>query len=110
MVPLSFARPLLVLSGAIVITSCSPSSTSTANAPNAGASAADADWLAYNRTLPGDRFSPLAEIDRTNVAQLKQICIYMVPEVSSLQTGPLVVGGAMYFTTDVVTASHRRRF
>src|SRR5580704_768800 len=62
---------------------------------------ADADdWLTYNRTLAGDRFSPLKEIDRSNVAQLKAICTYTLPEVSSLQTGPLVVDGTMYFTTD----------
>jgi alcohol dehydrogenase (cytochrome c) len=28
------------------------------------------------------------------------ICTYTLPEVSSLQTGPLVVDGTMYFTTD----------
>jgi alcohol dehydrogenase (cytochrome c) len=61
---------------------------------------ADADWLTYNRTLAGDRFSPLKEMDRSNVAQLKAICTYALPEVSSLQTGPLVIDGAMYFTTD----------
>ena len=95
-----FAWWLLVLLGAIVITACSPSSSSTATALYVAAPAADDDWLAYNRTLPGDRFSPLAEIDRANVGQLKQICMYTLPEVSSLQTGPLVVGGTMYFTTD----------
>ncbi len=61
---------------------------------------ADADWLTYNRTPAGDRFSPLKEIDRSNVAQLMAICTYTLPEVSSLQTGPLVVDGTMYFTTD----------
>jgi alcohol dehydrogenase (cytochrome c) len=67
---------------------------------SSGAQVADADWLTYNRTLPGDRFSPLKEINRSNVAQLKTICTYSLPEVSSLQTGPLVVDGTMYFTTD----------
>ena len=67
---------------------------------SSGAQVADADWLTYNRTLPGDRFSPLKEINRSNVAQLKAICTYTLPEVSSLQTGPLVVDGTMYFTTD----------
>jgi hypothetical protein len=61
---------------------------------------ADADWLTYDRTLAGDRFSPLKEINRSNVAQLKSICTCTLPEVSSLQTGPLVVDGTMYFTTD----------
>lgn len=67
---------------------------------SSGAQVADADWLTYNRTLPGDRFSPLKEINRSNVAQLKAICTYTLPEVFSLQTGPLVVDGTMYFTTD----------
>ena len=67
---------------------------------SAGAQVADGDWLTYNRTLAGDRFSPLKEINRSNVAQLKSICTYKLPEVSSLQTGPLVVDGTMYFTTD----------
>jgi alcohol dehydrogenase (cytochrome c) len=72
------------------------SSTSAAAAPAVAA----ADWPAYNRTLAGDRFSPLDEIDRGNVAQLALLCTYTLPEVSSLQTGPLVVAGTMYFTTD----------
>ncbi len=50
---------------------------------SAGAQVADGDWLNYNRTLAGDRFSPLKEINRSNVAQLKSICTYKLPEVSS---------------------------
>ncbi len=62
--------------------------------------AAAGDWPAYNRTLAGDRFSPLAEIDRGNVAQLRLLCTYTLPEVSSMQAGPIVVDGTMYFTTE----------
>jgi alcohol dehydrogenase (cytochrome c) len=84
----------------------------TDNAPNAGSppssapaalasDAADAaDWPAYNRTLAGDRFSPLAEIDRSNVAQLHVACSYTLPEVSAMQAGPIVIDGTMYFTTE----------
>jgi alcohol dehydrogenase (cytochrome c) len=61
------------------------------------------DWPSYNRTVPGDRFSPLTEIDRSNVARLKSICTYTLPEVTSLQTGPIVVGGTMFFTTDTIS-------
>ncbi len=61
------------------------------------------DWPAFNRTLAGDRFSPLAEIDRSNVARLAQVCAYTLPEVAALQAGPVVVGGAMYFSTDTMT-------
>jgi glucose dehydrogenase len=67
---------------------------------SSSAQVADANWAAYNRTLAGDRFSPLKEINRSNVAKLKAICTYTLPEVSSLQTGPLVIDGTMYFTTD----------
>jgi alcohol dehydrogenase (cytochrome c) len=81
----------------------------TDNAPNAGspqfsAPAAEAvgaaDWPAYNRTLAGDRFSPLAEIDRSNIAQLRLACTYTLPEVSAMQAGPIVIDGTMYFTTE----------
>ncbi|HET8699061.1 MAG TPA: PQQ-binding-like beta-propeller repeat protein, partial [Gammaproteobacteria bacterium] len=58
------------------------------------------DWPAYNRTVAGARFSPLAEIDRGNVASLAPVCSYTLPEVSALQTGPIVVAGVMYFTTE----------
>ncbi|HZF31404.1 MAG TPA: PQQ-binding-like beta-propeller repeat protein [Gammaproteobacteria bacterium] len=71
-----------------------------APARSQAADAAPGDWPAYNRTPSGDRFSPLAEIDRANVAGLQAVCSYALPEVSALQTGPLVIAGAMYFTTE----------
>src|SRR5215470_4984542 len=61
------------------------------------------DWPSYNRTLAGDRFSPLSQIDRSNVASLQTICSYSLPEVVDLQTGPVVVNGTMYFTSDTLT-------
>src|ERR1700683_1608458 len=69
-----------------------------------GASAAPpvtqpADWPAYNRTLAGDRYSPLAQITTANVGQLTLRCAYTLPELASFETGPLVVDGTMYFTT-----------
>ncbi|HMA22749.1 MAG TPA: PQQ-binding-like beta-propeller repeat protein, partial [Gemmatimonadaceae bacterium] len=76
--------------------SATPAS-SAASRPNPG------DWPAYNRTLAGDRFSPLSEIDRSNVSTMRQICTYTLPEVAALQAGPVVVGGAMYFSTDTMT-------
>lgn len=61
------------------------------------------DWPTFNRTLAGDRYSPLAEIDRSNVGRLGVVCRYALPEVTALQTGPIVVGGVMYFTTDTIS-------
>jgi len=61
------------------------------------------DWSSYNRTLTGERFSPLAEINRANVARMYEVCTYTLPEVTSLQTEPIVVNGTMYFTTDTIS-------
>lgn len=63
----------------------------------------DGDWPSYNRTLAGDRFSPLGEIDRSSVAGLREVCTYTLPEVAALQAGPVVVGGTMYLSTDTIT-------
>jgi alcohol dehydrogenase (cytochrome c) len=74
-------------------------------APQAVPRAADQsdDWPSYNRTVAGERFSPLLTINRSNVARLAPVCTYTLPEVTSLQTGPLVVRGMMYFTTDTIS-------
>lgn len=61
------------------------------------------DWATYNRTLAGDRFSPLDQITAANVRRLRQLCTFDTGEQVSFQTGPVVVNGAMYFTTDTIT-------
>ena len=75
--------------------------------PSAGvaprATVAPGEWPSYNRTLAGDRFSPLTEINRSNVAHMRTVCTYTLPEVTALQTGPLVVGSTMYFTSDTIS-------
>lgn len=77
-----------------------PAAAAPDSPPAAAPSVAPADWPAYNRTLAGDRFSPLAEIDRSNAAQVRVACTYVLPEVTSMQAGPIVVDGTMYFTTE----------
>jgi alcohol dehydrogenase (cytochrome c) len=96
----------VLLSCAALLGGCGQSTepgTEPAAAPAAQAFATDdvaaADWPSYNRTLASDRFSPLAEIDRGNVAQLQVLCTYVLPEVTAMQAGPIVVAGIMYFTT-----------
>jgi alcohol dehydrogenase (cytochrome c) len=83
-----------------VLISCTPGVTVHAPVPDATVSS---DWPGYNRTLAGDRFSPLSEINRENVAKLQAVCTYALPEVTSMQTGPIVVAGTMYFTTDTIS-------
>ena len=89
----------LVFTLLIVGLSCAPATPTS----HLGPSIASADWPSYNRTLAGDRYSPLTEIDRSNVGRLQSVCSYTLPEVTSLQTGPIVVAGTMYFTTDTIS-------
>jgi alcohol dehydrogenase (cytochrome c) len=64
----------------------------------------DGDWLTYNRTYNSDRYSPLKQITRANVKNLHLLHTFdLGKDVSSMQTGPVVINGVMYFTTDTVT-------
>ena len=77
----------------LVLAACADVSIGAPAVPDPG------DWPAYNRTLAGDRYSPLAEIDAANVGRLKLHCVFTLPKVVSFQTGPLVIRGTMYFTS-----------
>jgi len=50
------------------------------------------DWPNYNRTLTAERYAPFDQINRSNVARLKQLCVYDLNVDSSFQTGPIVIG------------------
>ena len=72
------------------------------------------DWLTYNGNLSGNRYSPLKQIDRTNVKKLKLEWAFSIPlwaqflpdtpyfrenmRYFGLETVPLVVDGIMYAT------------
>ena len=84
---------LIALAALGAAAACAPCAMAASPAAPVG------DWPAYNRTLAGDRYSPLAQFTPENAGQLTLRCAYTLPEVVSFQTGPLVVGGTMYFTT-----------
>jgi alcohol dehydrogenase (cytochrome c) len=88
---------------ALALTACGHASPVTSSRAMPAATVASGDWPAFNRTLAGDRFSPLAELDRSNIARVGVVCRYALPEVTALQTGLIVVGGTMYFTTDTIS-------
>jgi alcohol dehydrogenase (cytochrome c) len=58
-----------------------------------------ADWLTYNRDLPGARYSPLHEINTTNVQRLTAVCVLQLGEQGAFEASPLVFGGRIYLTT-----------
>jgi PQQ-dependent dehydrogenase (methanol/ethanol family) len=100
-----------VVAIAIGIAAAGIASAGVAHAPPRAAGArdaaahADVDWPSYNRTLGSDRYVPLAQIDRDNVARLQPLCRIDLGVVTSFQTGPLVVAGTMYLTTEKMTAA-----
>ena len=58
----------------------------------------EGEWITFGRDYSNQRFSPLRNIDRANVARLAPAWIYQLGTVGSTQTHPLVVGGVMYVT------------
>ena len=59
----------------------------------------DGDWLMYNRTLAGDRYSPLTQINAANAHRLQVKCIAQLGEMGSFETSPIVLDGQMFVTT-----------
>src|SRR5206468_137946 len=69
----------------------------------ASARAADppvTDWPSFNRTLTAERYAPLDEINRRNVARLKPVCVYDLDVSTGFEAGLIVIGRTMYATTD----------
>jgi quinoprotein glucose dehydrogenase len=67
-----------------------------------------ADWPYYGSDPGGNRYSPLTQINRTNVTQLKIAWEYRTGDlsdgsggrrVSAFETTPIVAHGTMYFST-----------
>jgi quinoprotein glucose dehydrogenase len=74
----------------------------------AGAGGVTGDWAYYGGDAGGSRYSPLTEIDRSNVAQLTLAWEYHTGDVSDGSEGrrksefeatPIVVDGTMYLST-----------
>ncbi len=102
------------LSLSLALSACTAPVTNTANnsvnsAPAATPAApavqpvADGDWPGYNRTLDGQRFSPLNQITPENVANLKKVCEFDIGEISNFQSGIVVANNTLFATTDTNT-------
>jgi alcohol dehydrogenase (cytochrome c) len=80
--------------------------TANTNANTAATAAvADGDWPGYNRTLDGQRYSPLDQINTGNVANLKQVCDFDLGEAGNFQSGPVVAAGSLFVTTETQTVA-----
>ena len=86
-------RPLLALAAALAL----------------GSAAHAEEWASYGRDPGGTRFSPLTQIDRTNVGKLKVAWTFHTGDIatgkdkkgprSGFQTTPLFIDGRLYLTT-----------
>src|ERR1700686_4909909 len=87
----------------------------------------DVDWTAYGRDAGGTRYSPLAQVTRQNVAQLKPAWEYhtgaLTPksdlnDKAAFEATPILVDGTLYLSTpfnqvialDPVTGKQRWKF
>src|SRR5258708_18770001 len=57
------------------------------------------EWPAYNGGQAGDHYSPLTQINRSNVANLKVAWIFDTHEEGGLQTNPLMIGRMLFVYT-----------
>ena len=58
-----------------------------------------AQWTSYNKSLDGQRYSPLSQINVSNAADLVEVCRVQVADSGSFQAGLIVVDDVMYATT-----------
>ena len=57
------------------------------------------DWPVYGGTPQNDHFSPLKQVNRSNVQQLEVAWSFDTGETGGLQTSPIVVQGVLYGIT-----------
>jgi alcohol dehydrogenase (cytochrome c) len=56
------------------------------------------NWLTYSGNYEGQRYSPLSDIDRANVAGLRPVWVYQIEEPTQMETSPLVIDDVLYVT------------
>jgi alcohol dehydrogenase (cytochrome c) len=57
------------------------------------------DWTSYHGDLSGNRYSKLAQIEKSNVAKLVPRWMFTISDAPYLETTPVVVEGIMYATS-----------
>src|ERR1044071_141767 len=104
----SFAKPLALASSIALLAALAPASGVPRSRPKARGNDGPSDWGAYGRDAGGSRYSPLTEINRDNVSQLKVAWTYRTGDVSdgknarstsAFQVTPLMVDGTLYLST-----------
>src|SRR5690348_10538075 len=55
-------------------------------------------WPSFNGDYTGRRYSPLSQIDSTNIGSLTMAWAFQTRQQSAIKSTPLVVNGILYFT------------
>ena len=63
------------------------------------------EWRSYNKSLDGQRFSLLRQINANNAGSLDEVCSTRLADQGSFQAGLLVIDGVMYATTNTDTVA-----
>jgi quinohemoprotein ethanol dehydrogenase len=96
------ARLILGLTAALGLASCSggPSTTGGVDNTSLAQSAKDGvNWLSYGRTNDEQRFSPLTQVNASNVGQLGLSWFADLDTARGQEATPLVIDGTIYITT-----------
>jgi glucose dehydrogenase len=80
----------------LLAASAAPALAQVDDARMLAAAGDQANWLLYGRDYSNQRFSPLAQIDATNVKRLAPRWIFQSGVSSAFQATPIVVDGVMY--------------
>ena len=84
-------RPASMLASACILAMSSPALSA---APNS------ADWPSYGGNAAGTRYSSLTQINRSNVATLKQAWRFDLSSAAGLENQPIVIDGILYTVGD----------
>jgi glucose dehydrogenase len=87
---------LLLASGIATATGWLPHRSVMAANSGAPKKGERADWPVYGGDALDDRYSPLSQINRSNIHELKVAWIFDTGEPGGLQTNPLIIGRTLY--------------
>src|SRR3954470_13309335 len=64
----------------------------------AGLAQSGADWVHYQGSLQGSRYSPLNQVTKANAARLQPLWSYQIDRTDKFEASPIVRGGIMYIS------------
>jgi len=98
-------RPIVIgASLAVALAIAGPAPAQVTSERLLGAAAEPHNWLTYSGTYASQRYTTLAEIRPSNVADLELKWVFQAQSLEAFETTPLVVDGVMYLTEAPNTA------